>query len=292
MSETTPRATVPDTLHGRRLDQALELLCPEAGLRERKRLLERGLILVDGRPRPKGYRVQAGQELSLALPDEPRADAQVPDGVRVVGQKSGFMAAVFKPAGVHSALIAGRPGPSVQAALEALWPGQDAALVNRLDLLTTGLVLVALNFEAREGYRSAEAAGQVRKSYLALVHGHVDEPFTAARALDMAKRRKVALLEHDDPDPLRHTRIEPLRWFPDTGLTLVRAVIARGARHQIRAHLAGAGHPIEGDPLYGQGAEGGVLYLHHGRVGLPGFEAAVVPDWPEWAGWELAKADL
>lgn len=292
MNDTPLRISVPEDWHGKRLDQALELLLPGSGLRERKRAWERGAVLVDGRPRPKGYRVQAGQELSLRESGADGADAAVvPDGVRVVAQKSGFMAAVFKPAGVHSAAIAGRPTPSVEAALPALWPGQGASLVNRLDGPTSGLVLVALTPEARELYRAAENEDRVRKSYLALVEGLVTEPLVLDRALDMDNRRLVRML--DEPaGPLRTTDVEPVRGFESSGTSLVRARIAKGARHQIRAHLAHAGHPIVGDALYGSAAQGETLYLHHGRVSLSEFEASAVPDWPQWTEWGLGKADL
>ena len=64
--------------------------------------------------------------------------------------------------------------------------------------------------------------------------------------------------------------------------TLVRVTILRGARHQIRAHLAHAGFPILGDPLYGKQAGTPCvvrMYLHHARVTLPGFTASVMPGW-------------
>lgn len=292
MNETPQRILVPQDWHGKRLDQALELLLPDSGLRERKRAWERGAVLVDGRPRPKGYRVQAGQELSLREGGADEAQSPtVPDGVRVVGQKSGFVAAVYKPAGVHSAAIAGRTGLSVEGALGALWPGQKAVLVNRLDQPTSGLVLVALTPEARDFYRAAEDENRVRKSYLALVEGLVAGSLVLDRALDMDNRRLVRVLDTEG-GPLRTTHVEPVRVFESAGTTLVRARIAKGARHQIRAHLAHAGHPIVGDAQYGHGNEGQPLYLHHGLVSLPGFEAKAVPEWAEWAEWGFGKSDL
>ncbi|MBU1002725.1 MAG: RluA family pseudouridine synthase [Proteobacteria bacterium] len=295
MSNFLERATVPADWHGKRLDQALELLLPQAGIRERRRAWEHYIVLVNGYPRPKGYRVQAGQELSLCALEATAVEeipTQVPEGVRVVGQKSGFMAAVLKPAGVHSATIAGRPGLTVEGALPALWPGQHARLLNRLDLPTSGLVLVALSEEAEARYKELENAGQVEKTYLALVLGDVSEPFTVARALDTADRKKVRVRDHDDYSFLRRTSVEPLLRFQDTGTTLVRVKITMGARHQIRAHLAAVGYVIVGDPLYGVGTEGERMYLHHVRVSLPEFETMVVPEWSEWDQWGLDKETI
>lgn len=282
-------------MHGQRLDQALELLLPGEGLRARKRAWERFRVLVDGRVRPKGYRVQAGQSLAL-VPLEPAGEnrAVIPDGVRVVGQSTGYMAALFKPAGVHSEDIAGRPGPTVRACLPQFWPGRFARLVNRLDLLTSGLVLVALSESAAQSYRDLENAGQVEKAYVALVRGEVDAPFTVRRAIDAADRKRVRVVDAETDDFLRHTVVAPLLPFPSEGVTLVRALIKKGTRHQIRAHLAFAGIPIVGDPLYGdfdESTDTG-LYLHHFRVTLPAFQAVSIPDWPEWREWSVEKSGI
>ena len=212
--------------------------------------------------------------------------------MRVVGQSTGFMAALFKPAGVHSEAIAGRPGLSAQACLPLFWPGRFAQLVNRLDQPTSGLLLVALTPEAAAAYRTQEDEGRVEKAYVALVRGRVERPFTIRRAMDAHDRKRVRVLDAETDDALRHTRVEPLRGMPDLDATIVRALIAKGARHQIRAHLAAAGAPIVGDELYGAGGERGGLYLHHFRVALPGFQAAAPPDWPQWDEWGIPKSSI
>ncbi len=319
MTEDIMRALVPEDWQGRRLDQALEVLLPGSGLRERKRAWDTGLVLVDGRPRPKGYRVQAGQTLELRQAGAdgegacagPGAPGVVPDGVRVVGQNTvAAMAALFKPGGVHSEAIAGRPGASVSACLGAFWPGRWAALVNRLDFLTSGLLGVALTPEAHAAYRELEDRALVTKTYAALVRGRVEEPLVLAGVIDAARRRTVRVLDEQDPTGLRRTEAEPVLYDAALGATLLRCRIHKGARHQIRVHLAHAGHPVLGDPLYGglpgepespaaQGAVDGQtapaaaserLYLHHFRLSLPEFEAAAPPDWPEWAAWNLPKS--
>ncbi|MCK9240855.1 RNA pseudouridine synthase [Desulfocurvus sp.] len=297
---------VPPEMEGRRLDQALELVLPGAGLRARKRAWEAGAVLVDGRPRPKGYRVMAGQVLALRAEGARQgagcADGEqpgpgcVPEGVRVVGQSTGIMAALFKPGGVHSEAIAGRPGPSVDQCLGAFWPGRFARLVNRLDLPTSGLLAVALSEVMAARYRELEDQAAVTKTYAALVRGRVADAFVCTGAIDAARRRAVRVLDAADPTGLRHTRVEPVLAverdeLPGPGATLVRCRIHKGARHQIRAHLAAAGHPVLGDGLYGP-QEGARLYLHHFRLSLPDFEAAAPPLWPEWADWGLGKADF
>lgn len=302
--------TVPQAMEGRRLDGALELLLPDQGLRARKRLLETHRVLVDGRPRPKGYRVQAGQILTLEPLDARTAEADPSDwpGLRVVGQSTGRMAALCKPPGLDTEALAGAAGPSLEAFLPHFFPGRYARLVNRLDRHVSGLVLVALSPEAARDYRAHEDARAVTKVYLALVHvaeggGQGVRPgdeLVIDLAIDAARRTTVRVTAEPDPTGLRHTRVRFLGPPPDLdGLSpdvlpgdamLARVAIHKGARHQIRAHLAHAGHPIVGDSVYGL-SEPGPLYLHHALVDLPGFRAHADPPWPWWPAWEpLARA--
>ncbi len=297
-------ATVPEAMEGQRLDSALELLVPDHGLRARKRLLETHRVLVDGRPRPKGYRVQAGQVLSLE-PLDPHAATSAPldpadwPGLRVVGQATGRMAALCKPAGLDTEALAGSPGPSLEAFLPGFFPGRFAVLVNRLDRPVSGVVLAALSPQGVDDYRALEDARAVAKVYLALVHGHCNDmkgsELVLDRALDVSRRKAVRVLDEPDPTGLRHTRVRFLgpppgrdgsraEAMPEDAV-LARVVIHKGARHQIRAHLAHAGHPIVGDPLYGLG-EPGPVYLHHALAALPGFQAHADPLWPQWSLWE------
>ncbi len=65
------------------------------------------------------------------------------------------------------------------------------------------------------------------------------------------KEKKVKVLDEEDKDSTRHTKIVPKKIFEKQNRTLVEAIILKGKRHQIRAHLSYMGHPILGDPLYG-----------------------------------------
>jgi 23S rRNA pseudouridine1911/1915/1917 synthase len=294
---------------GTRLDRALLALAPGASLALRRRLIETGQALLDGRVRPPGHKVRIGQTLALApssaapgLPPSGAAPAAstpsplphssgplLPPAALLVRQ--GSFAALRKPAGLPTAALAGKPGPSLEALLPALLPGEAPILLTRLDTPTSGLVLAALAPEAAQTFRTLESRNLVRKQYLAVVHGRLDHPLVLTQALDTAKRKKTRVLSQPDPDPARHTRAEPLAEPPGLAalahgpLTLIRAVIGRGARHQIRAHLAQAGHPLLGDPLYGPKEEAPrPLLLHHQQIDFPGFSARIEPDWPEVFG--------
>lgn len=200
----------------------------------------------------------------------------------------------YKPAGMHT--VAGRRSPSLEGALPGLVT-ETPLLCNRLDSGTSGVVAAAVSPEAVEQWRHAESAGRCLKRYVALLHGHMAAPLTAAWALDTRKRATSKVLRELAP-ALRRTRFTPLltlragdlaalpqalSLWPDAlrrcpaamPLTLAGCAIHKGARHQIRAHAARAGHPLWGDPRYGGKAAGtetedDAFLLHHGALDAPG----------------------
>ncbi|MEI3479085.1 MAG: pseudouridine synthase [Bilophila sp.] len=303
---------VPEEAHGWRLDKALGLLLAvpspeqraqrpelfalaEKGLRARRRLCERSLVLVGGKPGIPGLKVRAGQDI-LILP-EPEAETALSEAedAGLVREENG-LTALYKPAGMHSAALAGSPAPCLENLLAALLPGFEEGyprLLNRLDAPTSGLVLAACGEEGERRWRRAERIGQTDKRYLALIEGQPLYDFTVARRLDTDARTKSRVRHSDDPDPLRHTDVALLHPLTaaetgglveadgDAPLMLVGCRIRKGARHQIRAHLAAAGHPLAGDDLYGASlrCRGFRFLLHHGRVSLPDFDAFRLPIW-------------
>jgi 23S rRNA pseudouridine1911/1915/1917 synthase len=197
-------------------------------------------------------------------------------GLRIVKWEDGF-AAVNKPGGVHSAAIAGRDEPSAEGALAELFPDREPVLLNRLDNLTSGLLLVALTPEARAAYLEYEDEGAIKKFYLARVRGRLDGIVSVRNRLDTDDRKKTRVLAEPDPDSRRWTGVTALSHDNAAGTSLVRCLIMKGARHQIRAHLSSIGHPIIGDPLYGGGESPRGLMLQHQRIEMPGFQAEAIP---------------
>lgn len=263
---------------GVRLDRALEALLPGSGLRYRRRLIEGGRVLVDGRAAPAGLKLKAGQRVTLLAEEGGAADARRFPEVTVLTRTASY-AAVDKPAGLHSAALAGGGGASLQDMLPSLFPGEAASLLNRLDCLTSGIVLVAFGTAAARAFQ-ALAPGSVLKEYLAVVQGELTEALELKRRLDTDDRRRTRVLGRLDPDPRGWTLVWPEAGL-SAGRTLVRARIQAGARHQIRAHLAAAGLPIVGDSLYGDGAHeaSDTLFLHHQRMEFRGFSAFCPPPW-------------
>ncbi len=267
---------VPDSFDGVRLDKFMAEIMPDSSLRLRRRFCDDKRVLVNGKWRKPGYKLRSGQEIIIEQEACSMTYEQL--GLRIVEQADDF-AAVYKPGGVHSAAIAGRDDANVESYLPDLFPRRDAILLNRLDHLTSGLLLVGFGKEAVQRYHTMENAGEIRKFYIAEVHGRWDGILSVRNALNTDSRKKTRVLDEEHPDSRRWTDVEALSHDRDKETSMVRCLIMKGARHQIRAHLASLDHPIIGDPLYGEGAEGDILHLHHERIELPGFSASVLCPW-------------
>jgi 23S rRNA pseudouridine1911/1915/1917 synthase len=138
-----------------------------------------------------------------------------------------------------------------------LYLGEEGSphLINRLDRETSGIVLVAKTPEAALKLRRLWESREVEKSYLAIVHGHPDlERKVLAAPIGKDVKSEVAIkgavVEGGAPS---ETEIIALKNFEREGklFALVKALPRTGRKHQIRIHLAHAGHPIVGDKLYG-----------------------------------------
>jgi len=280
--------------HGLRLDRFVSRQAA-ISLRAARRLIERALILVDERPCPAGYKLRPGQTVTVDAPvvtvDIPSETVSASSGPRarapsdpsassphIVTATPDYIA-FFKPSGLHTVSLAGAGGPSLEAELPRLFPQRPVILLNRLDLGTSGLVLGAFDERSASRFRDLENAAQVDKRYLAMATGDMPAAMILKWTLDTTRGTRVKVLSALSPDPLRWTRVTPLARLP--GATLLEVRIAKGARHQIRAHLAQAGFPIAGDALYGAGHAQGELKLHHWRLEFPGFSAKEQPAWQD-----------
>ncbi|WP_051261171.1 pseudouridine synthase [Desulfovibrio inopinatus] len=268
---------------GRRLDQVLALLVPEMGLRGRRRLIDSGRVYLDGILRNKAYKVHAGQVLSLDSPEEPAQH----ETFEILHQTDDY-AALIKPVGVHCQTLAGKIGPTMEQALAHLFPHTQARLLNRLDRDTSGIVMVGLHDAAQDTFRRDEQACRVEKQYMAVVDGHVAAPLCLRALLDTADRKRTRIGQEDGDDPARFTYVLPFSYVQDDRISLVSVCIFQGARHQIRAHLAYAGHPLINDVLYEGpsrsvfGESSSHFWLHHQRITLPGFQTECPIPWTWW----------
>jgi 23S rRNA pseudouridine1911/1915/1917 synthase len=199
------------------------------------------------------------------------------------------MVALDKPAGVSLATRRAEPGAAVARLLAALPDAERDAhalaadalwLVHRLDVGTSGVVVLARDEDAHRDLARAFAARRVSKLYLALVWGHprpAEGSWTFPLGPDRTDRRRMRV---DEAGRAAATAYRVAGRAP--GVSLVRLEPATGRTHQIRVHLAHAGHPVVGDDLYGGPRHRGVrdpalrrlldpghTLLHAWRVHLP-----------------------
>lgn len=275
---------IPQAETGRRLDQVLALLVPEMGLRGRRRLIDTGRVVLDGTARDRAYKVRPGQMLALFPPHETKTMPVVD----ILVQTDAY-AALSKPAGLHCQTLSGKTEPTLEDLLPTLFPQKNARLFNRLDRDTSGIVLVGFTEESHAFFRRTENECKVEKKYFAVVDGSVEAPLCLRFNLDTADRKRTKVNNDLSDDPTRFTHVLPVSYFEDERMTLVSVCIVKGARHQIRAHLAHAGHPLVNDVLY-NGPIQSVLncpslsfYLHHHALAFPGFQVTCPVPWHWWS---------
>lgn len=174
--------------------------------------------------------------------------------------------AVAKPEGLATVPERDAPADCLRARLEQM-AGARLLTVHRLDKPVSGVIVFARTAEAHRALSGQFERHETSKTYLALVHGVVgpDEGGSDAPLREFGSGRSGV-----DPAgrPCR-TRWRVLLRLPDC--TLLEVVPHTGRRHQIRAHLHAAGHPLVGDPQYGDRVEAARwprLMLHAARLQL------------------------
>ena len=212
---------------------------------------------------------------TTAQPSGPQATrVAVPAGLKLL-HEDGALLVLDKPAGLLA--VPGR-GPDKQDCLsaraQAIWP--DALVVHRLDMATSGVVVMARGIEAQRRLSHAFETRRTHKRYEAVVTGalHNPQPDNGWNAIDlplivdwMARPRSIVHHEIGKPS-LTHWRIASAA-APGPGMVRLDLHPVTGRSHQLRVHLQAIGHPIVGDPLYAspeQQALSDRLLLH--AVGL------------------------
>jgi 23S rRNA pseudouridine1911/1915/1917 synthase len=248
---------VPDGLDGMRLDQAVSRLF---GLSRTAAatLVESGDALVDGYPRPKSDKVSAGAWLEVTLPAPaapPTVVAEPVTGLTVVYSDDDIVV-VDKPVGVAAHPSPGWTGPTVLGGLAAM--GQNVAtsgaaerqgIVHRLDVGTTGLMVVAKSELAYSVLKRAFKEREVDKRYHAVVQGHldplrgtIDAPIDRHPTADY----RYAVMSAGKPSVTHYDTLEAFR-----AASLVDVKLETGRTHQIRVHFSALRHPCVGDLTYG-----------------------------------------
>ncbi|GAA1823850.1 RluA family pseudouridine synthase [Microlunatus capsulatus] len=249
---------VPDGLEGERVDAAVARMLGLSRSRTAD-LISRGQVRLDGTAVSKSDRVLGGSMLEVELDEEGERTARVVprtvEGVGIVHDDDDVVV-VDKPVGVAAHPSVGWDGPDVLAHLAGAGfristsgVPERKGIVQRLDVGTSGLMVVAKSERAYTVLKRAFKARTVDKTYHTLVQGHPD-PFTGTIDAPIGRHPgadyKMAVIEGG-----RHsvTHYDTLDAF--VGTTLLEVKLETGRTHQIRVHMAAIKHPCAGDPTYG-----------------------------------------
>lgn len=242
---------------GQRIDNALLTLLKGVPKSMIYRLLRTGQVRVNGRRAKPETRLVEGDTLRIPpVRSAEKAGAAAPSSAQlaeledsIIFQDRHFLV-IDKPAGVASHGGSGISHGAIEL-LRAARPQEHLELVHRLDRDTSGVLVLARTRAGLVGLQAAIRDGAVTKQYLCLMLG---QPAKAKFDVNLPLRKSVLqggerMVRVDDDGKPALTFFREVEAYP--GARLMQATLATGRTHQIRAHAAYIGHPLAGDPKYG-----------------------------------------
>ena len=224
-----------------------------------QRLIEEGNILVNGQKKKISYKVQIGDNIEINIPEAKETSIKAENiPVEVVYEDNNIIV-VNKPKGMVVHPANGNPDGTLVNAIMAMCKGSLSGIggeirpgiVHRLDKDTSGLLIVAKNDLAHINMSNQIKDRQVKKIYIALVKGNINEdeaPINMPIGRSTKDRKKMAVRK-DGKEAVTHFKV--LKRYKD--YTLLKVKIDTGRTHQIRVHMAEIGHPVVGDMVYSKG---------------------------------------
>ncbi len=223
-----------------------------------QKLIDGELVTVSGKAVKASYKLKAGEEIEIVIPDAQSLDAVGENIPLDIVYEDDCMLVVNKPQGMVVHPAAGNYSGTLVNALLYYCPDtlsgingeKRPGILHRIDKDTSGLLLVAKNDIAHQGLSEQIKAHSLKREYRALVWGNIKEDsgtIDAPIGRHPTQRKKMTITDKNSKNAVTH--YEVLERF--SGYTYISCRLETGRTHQIRVHMSSKGHPVVGDKTYG-----------------------------------------
>lgn len=267
---------------GIRIDRYLSEKCSEISRSYLQKLLKEESVLVNQKAAKSNYKVSSGDYIELFVPEaiEPEITAEEMDldivyedrDIILINKPKGMV--VHPAAGHYSGTLVNGLMAHCRDDLSGINGVMRPGIVHRIDMDTTGVLIVCKNDMAHNSIAEQLKAHSITRKYYAVVHGILKEDngtINAPIGRHPVDRKKMSVNDKNGRDAVTHYHVlERFRQF-----TYVECQLETGRTHQIRVHMASIGHPLLGDSVYGpakspfrlngQTLHAGVLGIIHPR---------------------------
>lgn len=283
---------------GVRIDRYLSDQCQEVSRSYLQKLLKDEAVLVSGKPVKSNYKVNAGDNIELSMPEavEPEIEAEELDldvlyedkDIIIINKPKGMV--VHPAAGHYSGTLVNGLMAHCRQDLSGINGILRPGIVHRIDMDTTGVLIACKNDIAHNSIAEQLKEHSITRKYYAIVHGNLKDDegtINAPIGRHPVDRKKMSINERNGREAVTHYKVlERFQQF-----TYVECQLETGRTHQIRVHMASIGHPLLGDAVYGpakspfrlqgQTLHAGVLGIIHPRSGEYMEFTAPLPDYFE-----------
>jgi 23S rRNA pseudouridine1911/1915/1917 synthase len=249
LDEPRDNATVPRT-EPMPLLETLAQLYPDSSRTTLRQMLQNGRVRVNGETEKDAKRILDPDEILEVFA---KSDQRIlPAGIAILHEDRDIIV-ILKSQGLLTVATEREREATAQAYLNAYLgsAGEDRVqVVHRLDRETSGVLVFAKNFFARERLKEQFMIHSVERIYIAVVEGAIEPPEGTIES-DLFEQRDLKMVSVDFHSDAKHA-VTHYRTIGTKGAySMLEVTLETGRKNQIRAHLSEAGHPVAGDKMYG-----------------------------------------